>query len=98
PTVNPFQPSSHGGGDTFIARITDQQVATPSPTVPPTDTPTGTHTRTATPTFSVVPTSTPTLCPLPFTDVQPANYFYEAVQYLYCRGVIGGYPDNTFRP
>jgi hypothetical protein len=30
--------------------------------------------------------------------VQPADYFYEAVRYLYCRGVISGYSDNTFRP
>ena len=28
----------------------------------------------------------------------PTDYFYEAVRYLYCRGVISGYADNTFRP
>lgn len=33
-----------------------------------------------------------------FTDVQPADYFYEAVRYLYCRSVVSGYEDNTFRP
>jgi hypothetical protein len=33
-----------------------------------------------------------------FTDVYPTDYFYEAVRYLYCRGVILGYADNTFRP
>ena len=33
-----------------------------------------------------------------FTDVHPTDYFYEAVRYLYCRGVISGYGDNTFRP
>jgi hypothetical protein len=28
----------------------------------------------------------------------PADYFYEAVRYLYCAGAISGYADNTFRP
>jgi hypothetical protein len=63
--------------------------------------PCGTVTATATP-----PTNTPTLtstntvtpCPLPFTDVNPNDYFYPAVRYLYCRGVISGYGDGTFRP
>ena len=39
-----------------------------------------------------------TECLYNFTDVQPADYFYEAVRYLYCAGVISGYSDNTFRP
>jgi hypothetical protein len=33
-----------------------------------------------------------------FSDVHPTDYFYEAARYLYCRGVISGYADNTFRP
>jgi hypothetical protein len=33
-----------------------------------------------------------------FTDVQPTDYFHEAVRYLYCAVVISGYADNTFRP
>ncbi len=44
----------------------------------------------------VLPTSTP--CPVPFTDVMPADYFYTPVQYLVCHGVISGYNDSTFRP
>src|SRR5436190_15093526 len=44
------------------------------------------------------PTATPTACPITFSDVHPTDYFYEAVSYLYCRGVISGYGDNTFRP
>ena len=32
-----------------------------------------------------------------FTDVQPSDYFYEAVRYLYCRGVISGY-GSVFLP
>ncbi|MFL5731598.1 MAG: S-layer homology domain-containing protein [Chloroflexia bacterium] len=34
----------------------------------------------------------------PFYDVHPSDYFYEAVHNLYCRGVISGYSDSTFRP
>ena len=33
-----------------------------------------------------------------FTDVSPDDYFYTAVRYLYCAGVVSGYSDNTFRP
>ena len=35
---------------------------------------------------------------MPFTDVFPTDYYYIPVQYLYCRGVIACYADNTFRP
>ncbi|MDQ2806120.1 MAG: S-layer homology domain-containing protein, partial [Chloroflexota bacterium] len=37
-------------------------------------------------------------CDLQFSDVQSSDYFYTSVQYLACRGVIGGYSDGTFRP
>src|SRR5205085_11929406 len=30
--------------------------------------------------------------------VNPQDYFYAAVRYLYCRAVISGYGDNNFRP
>ncbi|HYO48515.1 MAG TPA: PQQ-dependent sugar dehydrogenase [Chloroflexia bacterium] len=33
-----------------------------------------------------------------FTDVPANNTFYPYVQCLACRGVMGGYSDNTFRP
>jgi hypothetical protein len=33
-----------------------------------------------------------------FTDVSPGDYFYAGVRWLYCRGVITGYGDHTFRP
>ncbi len=33
-----------------------------------------------------------------FADVNPGDYFYEAVQYLACHGAISGYSDGTFRP
>jgi hypothetical protein len=83
----------------------------PSNTPRPSDTPTGllsdTATATITPTGTpVVPTpaetitvaATPTLCPVSFSDVGPADYFYSAVRYLYCQGAISGYADGTFRP
>ncbi|HUS13950.1 MAG TPA: S-layer homology domain-containing protein [Chloroflexia bacterium] len=51
---------------------------------------------------SIVPTATPvatvTICPLPFTDVDVYNPFYVYIRCLYCRGIVSGYADNTFRP
>jgi hypothetical protein len=47
---------------------------------------------------NVCPPPTPTPCPMTFSDVQPTDYFYEAVRYLYCAGAISGYADGTFRP
>src|SRR5438477_6451816 len=51
-----------------------------------------------TPTTTPTPRATVTPCPMSFSDVHPADYFYDAVRYLYCAGVISGYADNTFRP
>src|SRR5262249_44493791 len=33
-----------------------------------------------------------------FTDVPPTQPFYPYIQWLACRGIIGGYADGTFRP
>jgi hypothetical protein len=66
-----------------------------------TSTPTRTRTRTPTPTGTYAihtNTPTPTTCPITFSDVQPTDFFYESVRYLYCMGYISGYGDNTFRP
>lgn len=78
--------------------------ATPPPATE-TSTPSFTSTMpvpTATSTSTVPPGSTPTatvtLCPINFSDVHPTDYFYDAVQYLYCHGAISGYSDGTFRP
>src|SRR5205823_5504253 len=54
--------------------------------------------RYATVCISPTPAPTPTACAITFTDVLPGDYFYEAVRYLYCHGVIAGYGDGTFRP
>jgi hypothetical protein len=35
---------------------------------------------------------------LPFTDVDEYNPFYVYIKCLYCRGIVSGYSDNTFRP
>ncbi len=55
--------------------------------------PTATPTSTSTP-----PAPSPTPCDISFSDVQPGDYFYEAVRYLYCMGAVSGYGDGTFRP
>jgi hypothetical protein len=35
---------------------------------------------------------------LSFTDVAPGDWFYPYVRYMYCEGIVSGYPDGTFRP
>jgi hypothetical protein len=72
-----------------------QSVPPVTPTVCTTNTP-GTVTPTGT--SSVTSTATARPCTVPFSDVAPADYFYEAVRWLYCRGAISGYADGTFRP
>jgi hypothetical protein len=68
----------------------------PSATPPPSGTPRPTRTPggpSATP-----PPPTATSCAVRFSDVHPADYFYQPVLYLACRAVISGYGDGTFRP
>jgi hypothetical protein len=74
----------------------------PTATVTPQNTPTVTQTSVPLVTQTSVPgtataTATPVNCPLPFTDVDQFNPFYQYIQCLYCRGIISGYSDNTFR-
>ena len=33
-----------------------------------------------------------------FSDVEDTFWAYQYILYLYCRGIIGGYDDGTFRP
>jgi len=85
------------------ARVGTFQLAagtTPSPTPPPepTHTPTPPPVPPSSTTTPLPPTATATPCEITFTDVQASDYFYQAVQYLYCHGVVSGYADNTFRP
>jgi hypothetical protein len=69
---------------------------TPSPGPgTPTRTPTGPPAHTATPTRTATPTATgtpPTPCPIHFNDVPPGSTFYNYVQWMACRGTVGGYP------
>jgi len=60
-----------------------------------TSTPTSTPTNTPAP---PQPTWTPGPCGMRFTDVSDTFWAYPYISYLYCRGIIGGYPDGTFRP
>ncbi|HUS16975.1 MAG TPA: S-layer homology domain-containing protein [Chloroflexia bacterium] len=84
----------NGGGLSagLLLRFRYPVCATPSAT----PTLTRTATLTASATRTVRPTDTP--CPLTFSDVPVDAYFYGAVQYLACHGVISGYSDGTFRP
>src|SRR5689334_4957018 len=45
-----------------------------------------------------VPLASPVPCTPPFEDMDSSDYFYEAVQYLYCHGVVSGYGDRNFKP
>ncbi|MEO8287376.1 MAG: S-layer homology domain-containing protein [Chloroflexota bacterium] len=40
----------------------------------------------------------PDVCVFPFTDVPDGSTFRPFIECLFCRNIIGGYPDNTFRP
>jgi hypothetical protein len=79
---------SGSGPRTLIQHYAGTCPSTPTPAI--TATPTRSATRT--------PAVTLTPCVITFSDVHPTDYFYEAVRYLYCHGVISGYQDNTFRP
>jgi|GEM_PF-3018675 len=59
-----------------------------------------TNTPTSTPTNTPVPqpTWTPGPCGMQFSDVSDTFWAYPYISYLYCRGIIGGYDDGTFRP
>jgi hypothetical protein len=65
-----------------------------NPTGCATPTPVSTATGTATSTALATATS----CPMTFTDVDRYNPFYIYIRCLYCRGIVSGYADNTFRP
>jgi hypothetical protein len=96
PTNTPFLSATATRTGTGVAST---ETATPvMPTSTSISTATGTSTRTGTHVTTPSPTASATPCPIGFSDVSPDDYFYEPVRYLYCRGVISGYADNTFRP
>lgn len=96
PVVGPYQPNQASHIDAFVAKIGAPQAVTPTstPTTRPSNTPVP---ATMTPRPSTT-TPTPGTCDMTFSDVQPSDYFYGAVRYLYCNGIITGYVDDTFRP
>jgi hypothetical protein len=95
PTSTPILPTS-----------TTAPLLTPTSSPIPSSTPTSRSTSTSTPSPSatLITTSTPTVpptpttCPAQFTDVPQGSTFYPYIRCLACRGIISGYPDNTFRP
>jgi hypothetical protein len=112
PVMNAYQPEFAGWNDGFITKISGSDpiptatttaivsrtvTSTPTATIQAINTPTITPTTNASQT-PVGATPTPMPCSITFTDVGPLDYFYNAVRYLYCHGMISGYADNTFRP
>jgi subtilisin family serine protease len=49
-------------------------------------------------TSTVVPSPTAIACTIEFSDVPAGSTFHPFVKCLACKGVLGGYPDGTFRP
>ncbi|PZS00587.1 MAG: hypothetical protein DLM69_06290 [Candidatus Chloroheliales bacterium] len=105
PTNTPSDTPTNTPTATNTPTITPTPTVTNTPTV--THTPTSTHTPTptwtpggptATPTYTPAPpTVTPTLCANPFVDIN-GNIYYDAILYLYCRGIVSGTDNNHFSP
>lgn len=104
PTRTPA-PTQTQGGATATTQPTSVPTNTPTrtSTVSPSNTPIGSPvppTATAATHTPVVPAPTQTAiaCSMSFSDVPESNTFYANVRCLACRGILGGYSDNTFRP
>ena len=82
PTVGSHTPTP-GPGTPSATSVPATSTAVTSPTVP-----------------GPQPSAEPTWasCPMSFTDVLPGAWFYDYIHWLYCQGVVQGYPDGTFRP
>ncbi|MEO6457074.1 MAG: S-layer homology domain-containing protein [Chloroflexia bacterium] len=78
---------------------TATRTRTPTRTATRTAIRTGTPTRTATNTATSTPeaTWTPGPCGIRFTDLPDTHWAYTHVSYLFCRSVVSGYADGTFR-
>ena len=90
---------------TSTATATTSSTATPTGTRSPSSSTTtatssasGTATATATSSISGTATATATACAISFSDVLTSNIFYTDIQFLACRGVIGGFPNGLFQP
>jgi N-acetylneuraminic acid mutarotase len=94
PTGTPTNTALPSGTPTDTPVVTDTPV--PSGTPLPTSTPTQTSTPTNTATNTA--TATPTACAMTFSDVPVGYWAYGYIRWAYCRGIVSGYADNTFRP
>ncbi|HEX9990046.1 MAG TPA: S-layer homology domain-containing protein [Chloroflexia bacterium] len=96
PTSTPTAVASPTPSSIPTATSTAPSGATATSTAPPGATATSTSVSTSTPIAS--PTLTSVACLVEYSDVPPTNTFYSFVRCLACKGVMGGYADNTFRP
>lgn len=82
-------------------RTSTPRPLTPTPSytnVPPLPTNTPFHTPTPVNTPTAVPAWTPGACGMIFYDLPDSHWAYSYISTLYCRGIISGYSDYTFRP
>lgn len=49
-------------------------------------------------TADLLPVEDPLPAAMPFTDISPTDWFYEAASYVYRRGMMRGTTDTTFSP
>ncbi len=89
-TATPTGIQSPSATPTPVPPVTQSPTAAPSATVP---------TTTQSPTvLPGSPTATITSCPIPFSDVPVEYYAFGYIKWAYCRSIITGYSDGTFRP
>jgi hypothetical protein len=101
---------NNAGADVFNASVDDVTLTTGGGCITPaTGTATSTSTSTSTntpvaasntptntPTSTNTATVTPTACVMKFEDVNPQDWFYVYVEWMYCNDVVSGY--NTIPP
>lgn len=100
---------SSAGGPPPTAQPTATRATTPVPPAPTrTDTPVVYNTPYSTPYSTPIaqatdtpyggPTWTPGPCNIRFTDLPDTSWAYSYVVNLYCRNVVSGFSDGTYRP
>lgn len=101
PTLVPTNTATSGATNT--GTVTVVVTGTPTSTGSATSVATGSSTSTATPTGTVFgtatstvtgtisPSVTPTVCIIKFEDVQPGDWYYEYVSWMFCNNVVSGY-------
>jgi len=93
PTATPVVPTG-----TPVASTNTPVAPTDTP-VAPTDTAVPSVTAPAGPTNTPAPpTATATECAMNFSDVPVGYWAYGYIRWAYCRGIVSGYADGTFRP